>query len=338
MIIRTKAYPRIGLIGNPSDGYFGKTIAFTFDNFAVDVVLYESPEIRIEPSLRDHSVFADIGSLVEDVRLFGYYGGIRLLKGAVKRFHDHCVEHGIVLHDRNFTLRYHSNIPHLVGLAGSSAIICACMRALMEFYGVTIELPVLANLMLAVETDELGIAAGLQDRVVQAYQGLVYMDFDRALMQARGYGRYERLDHRLLPPLYMAYRHDPSEISGVYHGSLRHRWQNGDPAVLKAVEAWKDLTDAFAEALRNGDTGSMAVLVNRNFDVRRELASINDENLRMVELVRAQGASAKFTGSGGAVVGFFEDEAMLQRLTTVLAPEKVTVIRPVIVAGEEPFT
>ena len=27
------------------------------------------------------------------------------------------------------------------------------------------------------ETEELGIAAGLQDRVVQTYEGLVYMDF-----------------------------------------------------------------------------------------------------------------------------------------------------------------
>ena len=28
MIIQTRAYARAGLIGNPSDGYFGKTISF----------------------------------------------------------------------------------------------------------------------------------------------------------------------------------------------------------------------------------------------------------------------------------------------------------------------
>ena len=39
MIIRTKAYPRAALIGNPSDGYFGKTIAFTFSDFAAEVTL-----------------------------------------------------------------------------------------------------------------------------------------------------------------------------------------------------------------------------------------------------------------------------------------------------------
>ncbi len=33
---------------------------------------------------------------------------------------------------------------------------------------------------------ELGIAAGLQDRVIQVFGGAVYMDFDRNLMQRSG--------------------------------------------------------------------------------------------------------------------------------------------------------
>ena len=37
MIIQTKAYPRVGLIGNPSDGYFGKTISFVFKNYPENV-------------------------------------------------------------------------------------------------------------------------------------------------------------------------------------------------------------------------------------------------------------------------------------------------------------
>ncbi|MFO8143540.1 MAG: hypothetical protein R6T78_02560, partial [Dehalococcoidales bacterium] len=39
--------PRAALIGNPSDGYFGKTIAFTFSNFQADVTLYDTPELEI---------------------------------------------------------------------------------------------------------------------------------------------------------------------------------------------------------------------------------------------------------------------------------------------------
>ena len=154
MIFRAKAYPRVGLIGNPSDGYFGKTISFVFNNFRAEVILYESPELEILPSAKDQSCFNSIEELVKDVNQHGYYGGIRLLKATVKRFYEYCSEHYIDLHRKNFTIRYHSNIPHGVGLAGSSAIITACFRALMSFYGVSIPKYTQANLILSAEVEE----------------------------------------------------------------------------------------------------------------------------------------------------------------------------------------
>ena len=105
MIIRKHAYPRAGLIGNPSDGYFGRTISFAFTNFRAEVILYETPELEILPNTRDHSRFDSIGGLVKDVKMFGYYGGIRLLKAALKKFFDYCTERRIRLHNRNFTIR-----------------------------------------------------------------------------------------------------------------------------------------------------------------------------------------------------------------------------------------
>ena len=84
---------------------------------------------------------------------------------------------GYSLHDRNFSVRYSTTIPRAVGMAGSSAIIVATLRGLMEFYEVEIPLHVQPSLALSVETMELGIAAGLQDRVVQIYEGLVAMNF-----------------------------------------------------------------------------------------------------------------------------------------------------------------
>ena len=129
MIIRKCSYPRVGLIGNPSDGYFGKTIAMAFTNFSAQVTLYESPELEIQPSQKDQSRFPSVFDLVRDVRSHGYYGGIRLLKAAIKRFCDYCQQNQIELHQRNFHIRYQSNIPHGVGLAGSSAIITATSRS-----------------------------------------------------------------------------------------------------------------------------------------------------------------------------------------------------------------
>ncbi|MFH0912028.1 MAG: GHMP kinase [Planctomycetota bacterium] len=332
MIIRTRVYPRAGLVGNPSDGYYGKTIAFVFRNFHAEVVLYESPELEILPNERDHSVFSGVRGLVEDVRSFGYYGGIRLLKATVKRFYEYAAANRIPLDDRNFSIRYSTNIPHHVGLAGSSAIITACLRALLAFYRASIPNPLLANLALSVEKEELGISAGLQDRVVQACEGLVYMDFNKAIMERQGYGHYEALSPRLLPPLYIAYRTDLAEGSEVFHGNLRHRFEQGEKAVVNAMRYWARLTDRVRGALLRGDKEAVGPLLDANFDRRRRLYRISEGNLRMVELARSAGASAKFTGSGGAIVGVYRDEKMYARLKKTLRREGIRVFKPVVTA------
>ncbi len=330
MIIRKKSYPRAGLIGNPSDGYFGKTIAFTFQNFSAEVVLYETPELEIMPNQRDHSRFGSIEALAADVQMFGYYGGIRLLKAAVKCFRDYCCENGIELQDRNFTLRYSSDIPHLVGLAGSSAIITACMRAMMAFYGTTIPRHALANLVLSVEAEELQISAGLQDRVAQAYQGLVYMDFDENRINERGYGDYVELDPVQLPSLYIAYRTELAEISGVFHKGLRHRYIDKDPEVLGAIEGWIGMTNEVRRALESGRSAAIGPILNRNFDTRVALGGVSDGNRELVELARSVGASAKLTGSGGAIVGTYADEAMFVKLREACATAGIRIIKPVL--------
>lgn len=331
MIVKTKAFSRGGLIGNPSDGYFGKTISFTFSNFCAEVTLYESPELEIMPTRRDHSVFNGIDDLVSDVKLFGYYGGIRLLKAAIKRFHDYSRKNGIQLHDKNFTIRYKSNIPHLVGLAGSSAIITACFRALSAFYGVTIPKVELPNLILSVEKNELNISAGLQDRVAQAYEGLVYMDFDRGRMEKRGHGIYRNLDIDTLPNLYVAYRADLSEGSEVFHSDMRDRFKRNDPEILDAIAFWGELTTKVAGCLENGKKEKIGDLLNANFDRRMAVSKISDGNIKMIQAARSVGASSKFTGSGGAIVGTYEDEEMYRKLKEKLEPMNISVIKPDIV-------
>jgi glucuronokinase len=332
MRITTRAYARAGLVGNPSDGYYGKTISFIIRNYGAEVTLEESDELRIEPNERDHSVFASIEDLARDVRQFGYYGGIRLLKASVKRFFDHCTRHGLALHRRNFTLRYASNIPPQVGMAGSSAIITACWRALMRFYGVTIAKPLLPSLVLSVENDELGIPAGLQDRVIQAYEGVVFMDFNRAAIEKLGHGLYEELNPALLPRLYVAYTTRLSEGTEVFHNDIRGRWNRGEREVVSAMHHWAGLAQRVRDLLVAGRGGEIGPLLNENFDLRRRLYRISTGNLQMIETARDCGASAKFTGSGGAIVGTYEDEAMFQRLQAALQPLKVEVIRPEIVA------
>lgn len=330
MIIRKQAHPRAALIGNPSDGYFGRTIAFTFKNFAATVTLFESPEFRIDPGERDHVCFDSPHAMIAQIRHLGYYGGVRLLQAAVKRFLDYCHAQSISLHKKTFTLRYETDIPHHLGLAGSSAIITATFRAMMDFYAIEIPNPILATLVLETETVELDLPAGLQDRVAQAYEVPTVMDFDREHMEKNGYGIYRPLAPSLLPRLYIAYRTELSEGSHLLHNNLRYRFNQGEPEVLEAIEFWKELTVKAEHVLTSGQPEKLGPLLNANFDKRRSICPVSEGNIQMVESARKTGASAKFTGSGGAVIGTYENDNMFDQLQCELSKRNIEVLKPIL--------
>src|SRR5262245_2319835 len=236
LILRRQAHARVGLVGNPSDGYHGKTLSLSVRNFRAEVVLYEWEDVEIVWTEQDQSRFDSVHDLVKDVKLHGYYGGLRLVKATIKKFVEYCVRQGLPLHERNFSIRYHSDIPRQVGLAGSSAIIVATLRCLMDFYGVEIPRQVQPSLALSVEMEELNITAGLQDRVIQVYEGLAYMDFAPERLHETGgllCGHYEPLDPGLLPPVYLAYNPEVGEPTEVFHNDIRGRFNRGDPAVVR---------------------------------------------------------------------------------------------------------
>ena len=333
MIITTVAYPRAALIGNPSDGYHGKTIAFVFSNYRARVQLYESPELEILPSRRDYCRFTSLDAMCEDIVLYGYYGGIRLLKGSIKKFYEYVRSHDLAIEDKNFTIRYKSDIPNRLGLAGSSAIITATMRAMCKFYHVDIPREELANLVLATERDELDIPAGLQDRVAQAYNTPVYMDFDEKFMRTHGYGRYQPIEIPDELRLFVAYRTDLAEGSEVLHSRLREDFEAGKPEVVAAMKEWAELTTRVKQALEKREYEAIPALLDRNFDLRCEVCAgaVSTKNRNMVELARSVGASAKFTGSGGAIIGTYRDNVMFKRLTQLLKEHGIEVIKPRIV-------
>lgn len=321
IIIRKRAYARAALVGNPSDGYHGKTIALIVRNFWAETVLYEWDSLEIVLAEDDRARFRSVHDLTKDVSLHGYYGGIRLIKATIKRFVEYCRARNVTLHDRNFSIRYTTNIPRQVGLAGSSAIIVATLRCLMEFYEVDIPLDVQPSLALSVERDELGIAAGLQDRVIQVYEGLVYMDFspgcERIVDGLRCYS-YEPLDVGLLPSVYVAYHYGLSEPTEVFHNDVRERFERGDKDVVAGMERVAELAACAREALLGRNAKQLSTLIDNNFDVRRCVYTLPAWQVQMIDTARACGASANFAGSGGAVVGTYEDEATLNALRSTL--------------------
>jgi glucuronokinase len=331
-IIRTHGFARAGLIGNPSDGYHGKTISIIVRDFRAEVILYEWERLELVLSQEDQSRFDSVEELARDVRLHGYYGGIRLVKATIKKFIEYC-DGRHRLHDRNFSVRYESNIPRCVGLAGSSAIIVATLRALMRFYDVQIPLHLQPSLALSVETEELGITAGLQDRVIQVHEGMVYMDFARESMREENgyrYGVYERMDPALLPPLYIALSTEAGEPTEISHTPLRARYEQGESAVVAAMDRFAQLASDAREALSSGETTKLSRWMDENFDLRRSIIPIHPAHLRMVETARSAGASAKFAGSGGAIIGVCPDDVVYAELKRRLEAIGCQVLRPTV--------
>ncbi|GFR46070.1 hypothetical protein Agub_g7499 [Astrephomene gubernaculifera] len=261
--ITARTYARAGLFGNPSDQYGGRTIALSLANFFAEVTLTPnpasdppSPAVRIAPHpVYDSSEYGSMEDLERRTSTQGLYGGVRLLTATCNRFVKYCRQHNIPLQqhaDRGFTLSYDTNIPRQTGLAGSSAIIYSALQCLLRWYGISaVQLPpaVHPSLVLAVEAEELGVAAGLQDRVVQVYGGAVHMDFRPNEEAAAGAaathgspaaasavafanGRYRRLPASLLPLhlMWVMYSDNPSE-SGKVHSGVKARWLAGNPQV-----------------------------------------------------------------------------------------------------------
>ena len=61
-----------------------------------------------------------------------------MIYAALNRFYKHAIHHGIYLNETPFTISYDTTIPRQVGLSGSSSIVIATLRALMQYYRVPV--------------------------------------------------------------------------------------------------------------------------------------------------------------------------------------------------------
>jgi glucuronokinase len=284
-------FARAGLVGHPSDAYGGATLSVTLANFAADVDARPATELDIAP--------AGDGQWPE--------GGRPLIAAAVARF---AREHPGF--DPRVRVRYRTTIPRQLGLGGSSAIVISTLRALAGLAGTTIPATRLALLALAVETEELGIAAGLQDRVVQAYGGLVFMDFARE--------RYEPLPCTLLPALFVAWRPAAGGASGGAHAGVRERFAQGDRTVVAAMATLGRLAHDARAALEAGDHDAFAAALDAGYDVRARIFELDPRHTALIDAARALGLHATYTGSGGAIAGIAPDPDAIAHLTQRLAP------------------
>jgi glucuronokinase len=197
-----------------------------------------------------------------------------------------------------------------VGLAGSSAIVIGILRALAGGLGLELSGDELARRALQAEVDRLGIAAGPQDREVQAHEGVLAMDFS----SPEGRWSLRRIDVERLPTLFLAWDIAPGESSGVAHEYLRARFRRGDPRVVEAMREFAKLADAGLEVLLAGDHAALAGLLRESLVLRRSVFELSASDLAKIEIARREDVPVKLPGSGGAIVGIAQDAQHAARL------------------------
>jgi glucuronokinase len=97
------------------------------------------------------------------------------------------------------------------------------------------------------------------------------------------------------------------------------------------METWASYAAEGRECLLHRNHDRLKQLVDANFDLRAKIYQIDRGNLEMVHMAREAGATANFAGSGGAIVGTYEDPAMFDRMVAAGKAIGVGVIKPKIV-------
>ena len=310
---RAIAHPRLGILGNPSDGYGGRVLSLTFSDFKAEV------EVRSEGD-KVSELFARLET--------GAAEGIEMLTTAATRSYSraHPLPESTQL---SFTAE--TDVPRQAGLAGSSAIVTAALRALAGALGAHLSPRELALLAWEAETRELGIEAGPQDRVAQAHGGLIDMDFSKPWSDES----FRRMDPALLPSMLVAWDPEPGSPSGDVHDEVRARHEAGDPEVKQAMERFPQIATDGILALERGDLSEFLDCMNANFDLRAGIWSLSERDLELVSIGREAGCATKFPGSGGAVVCAASDSETLAQAEAAYASRGLPTLRPTAAAPPE---
>jgi glucuronokinase len=272
---------RAALAGNPSDGYGGSVVAVPIAGLAATVVSEPARDVSFDVAGQGSRAF---GSLAEALGTAPVCDGPGLMHAALRR----AIGAGIEI-KRGIALYATTTIPTEVGLASSSALVIAAMRALE----IRLDADELARCALATETEDLGVAAGLQDRLVQTYGVPLHMDFASGISKPMT---------GTLPELLLAWRPDAATSSGLLHGDLRLRFDRGDKDVVDAMPQLARHADRARDAIGANDLPALAAAMNGSFDIREAIGASDPTTSAMVQTARATGAAANSAGSGGAVV------------------------------------
>lgn len=281
-----RALARAALAGNPSDTAGGAVLATVIPGLAAQVAV--SPAERVVVGDRAWDDLPSLGAATDA-------GDGDLVGATVAHLASSIADGRGRPPDGGLRATWSTTIPRSVGLAGSSALVIAALRALAAWWDHPIDDVTGPRLALEVEVDRLGIAAGPQDRVVQWHGRTVLMDFSMSPWTV------VPVDPPAPVEVFVAWTRGGGTPSDFTHRPLRDR--RDDPSVSAAMDRLAALAREAAAALSAGDVARLGAAMDATYEERARLVDLRADHVALVEGARAAGASANYTGSGGAVVG-----------------------------------
>jgi galactokinase/mevalonate kinase-like predicted kinase len=284
---------RANLIGNPSDQYGGVTLACSV-RLRAHVALEPASGTRVaagggEIALLERSQLALQGDLFDVARavLASFDGPLPPLR-----------------------IAYRSEVPLGSGLAGSTALVVALLRALLAWRGEEAGPPErLAERAREIERGFLGVTCGYVDQYLAVFGGCQFVDFrgksPEGSCATEPFASVEPIAGPL--PFVLAFtgkRHSSDSV----HRPIRARWLAAEPGVREATERMASLGRAGRRALLERDWPRLGALMNENHALVRDLGGSGDANERLIDAALAAGApGAKLAGAGdgGTIVALW---------------------------------
>ena len=276
--ISASAPARANLIGNPSDQYGGA------DARAARVPL--RARVRVEPATERGSRRRGESVAIEKEADLALCGDLFDLARAVLA----ATSAG---RSRGPRIAYDSDVPLRSGLAGSTALLVALLRALLAWRG---EEPArrtsLAERARDIERRRLGVTCGYIDHYLAVFGGCRYVDFrgktpEAALGARTGRDRRDGATRRCpssSPSPGSSTRRTPCTGRSARAGS------RASPTSCARWSAWRSSALAGKTALLRGDLGRARRAMNENHALVRDLGGSGEPNERLIAAALAAGA------------------------------------------------
>lgn len=186
------------------------------------------------------------------------------------------------------------------GLGSSSSITVALLHALYAFQNVLVTAEQLAEEACRIEIDILGKPIGRQDQYAAAFGGTNKFTFKKGeVIERTPVIMNNTTLRRFSSSLLLYFTGITRSADEILSRQKKNLLSDQKIQIMKSMVA---LVDPFTEAMKKSDIDECGVLLDRNWQLKQQMASgiSNDEITAMYEKAKAAGAVAgKVAGAGG---------------------------------------